>query len=97
MDNTPKNNPLVNPPDTVLKAAIHLDTDVSFNEIRKWLDSCLSHAQGRLPFGKDDVEYRWVQGQVQALSQIMDSLSNPRVKLMARAKEAAENVLPRNF
>jgi hypothetical protein len=74
-----------------------LDLDVSFNEVRKWLDSCLSHALNRLPFGKDDVEHRWTQGQVQTLSLIMNALSHPRVELMARAKEAAENVLPRNF
>jgi len=97
MDNFQKNNPLINPPDTVLKAAIHLDLDVSFNEVRKWLDSCLSQALNRLPFGKDDVEHRWTQGQVQTLSLIMNALSHPRVELMARAKEAAENVLPRNF
>ena len=97
MDNALKTNPLINPPDNVLKAAVHLDMDVSFNEIRKWLEACLSHAHNRLPFGKDEVENRWTQGQVQALSQIMDVLSNPRVKLMARAREEAENALPRNF
>ena len=97
MDNVLKTNPLINPPDTVLKAVIHLDTDVSFTQIRKWLESSLSHAHNRLPFGKDEVENRWTQGQVQALSQIMDVLSNPRVKLMARAREEAENALPRNF
>jgi hypothetical protein len=97
MDNALKTNPLLNPPDSVLKAAVHLDMDVSFNEIRKWLESCLSHAHNRLPFGKDEVENRWTQGQVQALSLILNTLLRPRVELMARAKEAAENALPRNF
>ena len=97
MDNALKTNPLINPPDNVLKAAVHLDMDVSFNEIRKWLESCLSHAHNRLPFGKDEVENRWTQGQVQALSLILNTLLRPRVELMARAKETAENALPRNF
>jgi hypothetical protein len=89
-------NPLVNPPETVLRAAVHLDMDVSFNAIRKWIDSCLSHALKRMPYGKDDVELRWTQGQVQALSLILNALSNPRQELAAREKAAAENALARN-
>lgn len=91
-----KINPLVNPPDIVFKAALNLEQDVSFNEIRKWLDSCLSYSIRRIPYGKDDIELRWTQGQAQALSLILNPLSNPRQTLLAREKAASENALPRN-
>ena len=92
-----KKNPLVNPPDIALKAALHLEQEPSFVRIREWLDSCLAHASARLPYGKDEVEHRWTQGQVQALSLIIGTLSNPRAGLVARANEAAQDALPRNF
>ncbi len=93
----PKSNPLVNPPENVLKAAVHLDMEASFNEIRKWLDSCLSHGLNRLPCGREDVEHRWIQGQVQTLLLIMNVISNPRAELLAREKQAEENALTRNL
>jgi len=92
-----KKNPLIYPPDIVLKAALSLKDDPSFVRIREWLASCSNYLGSRLPWIVKDPEREISQGQAQALSHICRSLKSPLEELQEREKKIKEGVLPRNF
>jgi hypothetical protein len=92
-----KKNPLTNPPEVVLGAALHLENEASFLRIREWLESCSSHLVSKLPWLVKDPEREILQGQAQALIHICKYLGSPREELGEREKKAAESALPRNF
>jgi hypothetical protein len=90
-------NPLLNPSEQVLKAAIAISADQSFELILSWISACYAGVVHRLPACKDDTELRWMQGQAQALLLINKALSSPRETLLAREEKAKENAISRNL
>jgi len=92
-----KKNPLTNPPDIALKAAMHLENDPSFVRIREWLESCSSYLVSKLPWLVKDPEREIIQGQAQALILICKHLGSPLEEFMEREKKATEGALPRSF
>ncbi len=92
-----KKNPLTNPPDIALKAAMHLENDPSFVRIREWLESCSRYLVDKLPWLVKDPEREIIQGQAQALILICKHLGSPREEFMEREKKANEGALPRSF
>lgn len=90
-------NPLTNPPDIALKAAMHLEQEPSFLVIREWLQSCQTYLVSRLPWLVKDPERDIVQGQAQALIHICKHLSSPMEEFVERQAKAAEAALPRSF
>ncbi len=92
-----KKNPLTNPPDIALKAAMHLENDPSFVRIREWLESCSRYLVGKLPWLVKDPEREIIQGQAQALILICKHLGSPLEEFMEREKKATEGALPRSF
>ena len=92
-----RSNPLLNPADQVLKAAIAISADSNFDLILSWISACYAAVVHRLPTRKDETELRWMQGQAQALLLINKALSSPRETLLAREEKAKENATPRNL
>ena len=92
-----KKNPLTNPPDIALKAAVHLERDPSFIRIREWLDSCQTYLVSRLPWVAKDPEKEIVRGQAQALIHICKHLNSPLEEIIEREAKATEAALPRSF
>jgi hypothetical protein len=92
-----KKNPLTNPPEIALGAALHLENEASFLRIREWLESCSKHLSSKLPWLVKDPEREIIQGQAQALIHICKYLASPREELEARQKKAGENAQARNF
>jgi len=92
-----KKNPLTNPPDAVLGAALHLEKEASFMRIREWLESCSKHLSSKLPWVVKDPEREIIQGQTQALFHICKYLGSPREELEEREKKARDGALHRNF
>ncbi len=90
-------NPLLNPPENVLKAAIAISGDQNFDLILSWISGCYAGTVHRLPACKDDTDLRWMQGQAQALLLIKKALSSPRETLLAREEKAKENAISRNL
>ena len=92
-----KKNPLTNPPDIALKAAMHLENDPSFVRIREWLESCSRYLVDKLPWLVKDPEREIIQGQAQALILICKHLGSPLEEFLEREKKATEGALPRSF
>jgi hypothetical protein len=89
-------NPLTSPPDEVLRAAIGLENDASFRVIAGWIGSCYGNLVNRLPLMSQEIDFRWSQGQAQALLLITKALIHPREELRDREAKAKESQLPRN-
>ena len=92
----PPRNPLIFPPDEVLRAAVALENDPAFRSILTWISACWASTLNRLPNIKDDLDYRWAQGQTQALLIVMNFLNAPRGEIEKREAKAREDALPRN-
>ena len=93
-----KKNPLTNPPDTVLKAAMHLEKEASFMRIRKWLDSCLTHELETALGCKGHWKGEIIQGQAQALFHICKCLwFSPGGIGWTERKRPAEKPCPETF
>ncbi len=92
-----RKNPLINPPDVALKAALHLESDASFARIREWLESCSSHLIFKLPWLVKTSEREIVQGQAQALIHICKYLGSPLDELRERERKARAGAQTRNF
>ena len=90
-------NPLTSPPDEVLRAATGLENDASFRLITSWIGSCYGNLVNRLPVITQESDFRWIQGQCQALLLITKALTQPREELRNREAKAKEAQLPRNI
>jgi hypothetical protein len=97
MDKPRPSNPLVTPPDEVLGAIVEIESLPAFESIRSWVNSCYGSTIHRLPFPKEEVDLRVMQGQAQALLLIYKAFTAARQELQARHQKAAEAEAQRNL
>ncbi len=97
MDKPKQTNPLVTPPDEVLGAVAEIENLPAFETIRAWVNSCYGSVVHRLPFPKEEVDIRVMQGQAQALLLVFKTLSTARQEIQNRQQKAAEAAAQRNI
>ena len=89
-------NPLQNPPEEVLRAAVALSNEPAFKTILSWISDCHAFELQKLPGWKDEVDTRWAQGRAQAFLLMKVPLAEPREELLNREAKKQEYQLPRN-
>ncbi len=97
MDKAKPSNPLVTPPDEVLGAITEIESLPAFEAIRAWVNSCYGNLVHRLPFPREEVDLRVMQGQAQALLLLFKTLTTARQEIQNRQQKAAEAAAQRNL